>query len=230
MADYVVYGMHMSPFVRKAEGVLAHGGLDYDFEEVNIIGMPDWFLDISPMKRIPVLRDKTIAEEGNAGTIADSTAIALFLNQKHDLGLYGNTAYDMGRISAIEEFSDTSFAMPLGMGLFRPILFPLFAGKESDLDKARATWNETLPPIFDYLEKTLDGGDYFYGDSYSMADIAVGGQMTQMDLVAGLPDAGKWPALVKFAEAMKQRPGFKENLEKSEAMIRMLVPERIDLS
>lgn len=230
MADYIVYGMHLSPFVRKAEAVLAHGGLDYDFEEVNIMGMPDWFIEISPMKRIPVLRDKTIGTEGIPGTVADSTSIALYLNAKHDLGLYGAAPYDLARISAIEEYCDTSFAMPLGMGLFRPVLFPLFAGKESDLDKARKTWNEALPPVFDYLEKTLDGGEFFYGGAYSMADIAVGAQMTQMELVAGLPDASKYPALVKHTEAMQQRPGFKENLEKAGGLLRMLLPERLDLN
>ena len=230
MADYVVYGMHLSPFVRKAEAVLAHAGLDYDFEEVNIVGMPDWFLEISPMKRIPVLRDKTIGTEGVPGTIADSSAIAMFLNKKHELGLYGETAYDMGRIAAIEEFADTSVAVPLGMGLFRPILFPLFSGKDSDLEPARKTWSKTLPPLFDYLEGALNGGDYFVGDAYSMADIAVAGQMTQLDLVAGLPDADRWPALVKHTQAMKQRPGFAENLKAAEAMLRMLLPERLDLN
>jgi len=230
MADFVIYGMHLSPFVRKAQGVLGHAGLDYDFEEVNIMGMPDWFLEISPMKRIPVLRDKTIGTEGDLGTIADSSSIALYLNQKYDLGLYGSTPYDLGRIATLEEFADTAMAMPIGMGMFRPILFPLFAGKQSDVEKARTTWNETLPPLFDYLEKTLDGGDYLYGDALTVADYAVGGQMTQVELVAGLPDAAKWPGLVKHTEAMKDRPGFKENLVSAEAMLRMLLPERLDLN
>ncbi|MGB0922120.1 MAG: glutathione S-transferase family protein [Alphaproteobacteria bacterium] len=230
MADYVLYGMHLSPFVRKAAGVLAHGGLEYDFEEVNIMGMPDWFLEISPMKRIPVLRDKSVGTEGELGTIADSTAIALYLNAKCDLGLYGSTPYDLGRISAIEEFADMTMALPIGMGMFRPVMFPLFAGKESDVDTARKTWHETLPPLFDYLEQTLDGGEHFYGDAYSIADISVGAQLTQIELVAGLPDAAKWPALVKHTQAMQERPGFKEGLTAGETMLRMLLPERLDLS
>ena len=50
-------------------------GVDFENESVNIMPMPDWFKAISPAQRIPVLRDTSIAEEGSAGTIPDSSAI-----------------------------------------------------------------------------------------------------------------------------------------------------------
>jgi glutathione S-transferase len=116
------------------------------------------------------------------------------------------------------------------MQIFRPIMFPRFQGKESDLETARKGWNETLPPHFDYLEKTLDGREFFVGDRFSIADIAVGAQMAQLDLVAGTPDAGRWPSLVKHTEAMKVRPGFAENLAVCSKMLRQVLPEKVDLS
>jgi len=64
MSDLVVYGSPVSPFVRKVEAVLKHQKVDYDFENVNIMDKPDWFLEISPAGRIPVLRDKSISQEG----------------------------------------------------------------------------------------------------------------------------------------------------------------------
>lgn len=185
MSDLVVYGSPVSPFVRKVEAVLKHQKVDYDFENVNIMDKPDWFIEISPAGRIPVLRDKSIGQEGIAGTIADSSAICVYLDRKFVSGLYGSTAFDAGRITWIEEYADSELAGPLGMELFRPIMFPRFAGKESDLDTARKTLHEKLPKHFDYLEGALDGHEYFVGDQYSMADIAVGCQMTQLDLVAG---------------------------------------------
>ena len=94
MANYVLYGTPLSPFVRKVEAVLKHIGVDYDFENINIMDMPDWFVEISPAKRIPVLRDRSIGETGMLGTIADSSAICLYLDRKHKAGLYGDTAYD----------------------------------------------------------------------------------------------------------------------------------------
>ena len=230
MSDFVVYGTPVSPFVRKVQVVLAHAGAEYDFEDVNIMAMPDWFVEISPARRIPVLRDKSVGKEGVAGTIPDSSAIALFLDKRLDIGLYGASAFDAGRVAWIEEYADTVVALPAGMDFFRPIIFPLFAGKPSDVEKARQTWHEKFPPLFDYLEGVLDGGDYFVGGQFSLADIAVGCQMTQIDLIAGLPDAGKWPALVRHTEAMKARSGFKENLAICSKMLGGLLPEKISLS
>jgi len=230
LTDFVVYGSPLSPFVRKVVAVLHHAGVAYDFENVNIMDMPDWFKEISPARRIPVFRDRTVGEEGIPGTIADSSAICLYLDRKLDLGLYGATAFDAGRATWFEEYADSSVAMPLGMGLFRPLIFPRFTGGEPDLETAKKTRNETLPPLFEYLEQSLDGGEYFVGGAYSIADIAVASQLTQLELVAGAPDAERFPALVAHLAAMRARPGFAENLAVCAKMLGAIMPEPADLS
>jgi hypothetical protein len=65
--DLVIYGSPISPFVRKVAGVCIAKGVPYDVEAINVFDPPAWFRDISPMKRIPVLRDRSVAEEGIAG-------------------------------------------------------------------------------------------------------------------------------------------------------------------
>ncbi|MEO1027594.1 MAG: glutathione S-transferase N-terminal domain-containing protein [Pseudomonadota bacterium] len=77
MTDFVLYGTPMSPFVRKAEAALHQAGAEYDLVNINSMDMPDWFVEISPSRRIPVLRDKSIAIEGIPGTIPDSSAICM---------------------------------------------------------------------------------------------------------------------------------------------------------
>ena len=229
MKDLVVYGSPLSPFVRKVEAVLHHVGAEYDFESVIIMNLPDWFVEISPARRIPVLRDRTIGTEGIPGTIPDSSAIALYLDRKFDSGLYGDDAFAAGRIAWFEEYTDTNLAMTIGLEVFRPIVFPLFAGKPSDVETAKKGLHEKLPPLFDYFEQSLDGGEYLVGGKLSMADIALGAQLTQLELVAGLPDASKWPALVAHTEAMKKLPGFAANLAQSVPMLASFLPERPDL-
>lgn len=63
-ADLVIYGSPVSPFVRKVAAVAIEKGAAFEIEAVNVFDPPEWFREISPMKRIPVLRDRSIATEG----------------------------------------------------------------------------------------------------------------------------------------------------------------------
>lgn len=231
MADLVLYGAPLSPFVRKAEVALREKGLDYELESVNIMPMPEWFQEISPARRIPVLRDRRVGTEGRAGTLPDSSAICAYLERlAADPPLYPASAFEHGRAIWLEEYADSEVASVAGLNVFRPILFPRFQGKESDLDTARQAWHEKLPRHFDYLESVLDGRSCFVGDQFSIADVAVGCQLTQLDLVVGPPDASRWPSLVAHLNAMKSRPSFQANLDACGRMLKRVLPEKVDLS
>ena len=231
MSDLVVYGTPLSPFVRKVQAVLHEKGLDYELEAVNIMPMPDWFVEISPARRIPVLRYRPEGEQGIAGTLPDSSAICAFLERlAPQPRLYPEDAFAHGRAVWLEEYADSELAGSIGRGLFRPIMFPRFQGKESDLDTARKTWNEKLPRHFDYLESVLDGGSHFVGGTLSIADIAVGTRLAQLDLVVGPPDAGRWPSLAAHWDEIKARPGFVANLQACGKMLKRILPEKVDLS
>ena len=230
MVDFVVYGTPVSPFVRKVEAILRIQGIAYDFENINIMDMPDWFLEISPARRIPVLRDRSVGSEGASGTIADSSAICLYLDRKLNAGFYGDTAFDAGRIAALEEYADTELAQPVGMKLFRPILFPRFSDQPSDVETARHTYQNDLPRLFDYLEGQLDGNEFFVGDRLSIADLSVGAQLTQLDLVVSSDYGDQWPALANHTKAMRAHLGFVDSLASCQKMLSRLVPEKVDLS
>ena len=231
MADLVVYGTPLSPFVRKVEVVLREKGLEYDFENVNIMAKPDWFLEISPAGRIPVLRDRSIGAEGVPGTVPDSSAICGYLERKVATPrLYPEDAYEYGRALWFEEYADSEMAGDIGLGIFRPLVFPRFQGKESDVATARTTFKERLPRHFDYLERSLDGGRFLVGDRLTIADIAVACSLSQLDLVAGPPDAARWPALMAHYAAVKELAGFSANLAVCGKMLARPLPEKVDLA
>ncbi|NVD26638.1 glutathione S-transferase family protein [Parasphingorhabdus flavimaris] len=230
-ASLVLYGSPLSPFQRKVEAVMALKGLDYDCEDVNVMGMPDWYKEISPLGRIPSLRDRDIAEEGAAGTITDSSAICGYLEKRQpEPAVYPVDAFDHGRALWLEEFADTGMAMVGGMGVFRPIIFNLFQRKDPDLETARKSWNEKLPPLYDYLEAQLDGRPHFIGDAITIADIAVASQIAQTDMIAGLPDKSRWPGLVAHYQAMRAHECFQRNNAGCDKIIAKVVPEKFDLS
>ena len=228
--ELIVYGSPVSPFVRKVAATCLIKEAPYTIEAVNIFAMPDWFLEISPMRRIPVLRDRSIAEEGVDGTIADSSAICAYLEKKYPSpSIYPTEPYAYGRALAIEEYADTSLALAGGMGIFRPIFFSITQGKEPDLATAKATWAEKLPPVFDYLEKTLGDADYFAGDALSIADIAVTCCLMQVSLVAQTP-LDNWPNFAAFFDRMQTHPAIAGPFAKAEGFVRKALPERLDLT
>jgi glutathione S-transferase len=228
--DLVIYGSPVSPFVRKVAGVCIAKGVPYETEAVNIFDPPTWFRAISPMKRIPVLRDRSVAEEGVAGTIADSSAICAFIDKKHpDPALYPEDPMALGTALFMEEYADTSLAAAGGLGIFRPIFFAVSKGEEPGLDKAREAWANQLPPIFDVLEARLDGGAFFAGDTLSIADLTVATVLGQVALVAETP-LDPWPALAAHFAAMQALPLIAEPYAAADKIIRKALPTRFDLT
>ncbi|UAB78708.1 glutathione S-transferase family protein [Erythrobacter sp. SCSIO 43205] len=228
--DLVIYGSPVSPFARKAMALCIEKGVEFDFETVNIMPMPDWFKDISPMRRIPVLRDRSISAEGEAGTIADSSAMCGYIERKHpEPALYGTTAYGHGRALMIEEYADTVLAPAGGGGIFRPIFFSLLQGKEPDIEKARDTWANEMPSVLAYLNTLLEGREFFVDDTLSIADIAVVTSLMQVELVAQMP-LDDYPALAKHNDHMKARPSIAEPFAKADRFIRKVLPDHVQLT
>lgn len=231
----ILYGAPLSPFVRKAEAVLREKGAEFQSESVNILPMPDWFKAISPARRIPVLRDTSVGTEGRAGTIPDSSAICAFLEKKYpDPPLYPSEPFAHGRAIWLEEWADSELAQAIGLGIFRPLMFPRFQGQQPDVASAKTAWREKLPRLFDYLESELEAAGaakpedarHLLGGRLSIADLAIGAQLAQLEMVAGLPDVRRWPRSVTYAERLIARPSFASNL----AICRKIVKERIDLN
>lgn len=232
--DFLIYGSPVSPFARKAMAMAIEKGVGFDVEPVNFMDAPDWFETISPMKRIPILRDRSIAHEGDHssadGTIADSSAICGYIEKKlPSPALYPEDAFAYGRALFIEEYADTTLAPVAGLGIFRPIFFSMMGGKDPDVETAKKTWAEGMPPVLDYLEGTLGSADYFAGDAVSIADIAVTCCFMQIELVATAP-LDNWPGLKAHHERMNARPSIAGPYKSAESFIRKALPEPFNLT
>jgi glutathione S-transferase len=228
--DLVIYGSPVSPFVRKVAACCILKNAAYTVEGVNVFAPPQWFRDISPMKRIPVLRDRAIAAEGAGGTIADSSAICAYLEKKHpEPALYPAAAFAHARALFWEEYADTALAMAGGLGIFRPVFFAVTKGEAPDLDKAREAWASQLPPIFDVLEAGLAEGQYFAGDALSIADITIACVLGQIALVAEMPLDG-WPRLAAHYAMMRAHPAIAGPYAEAEQAVRGPLPHKVELT
>ena len=229
-ADLVIYGSPLSPFVRKVAAVCIEKDVPFEIEAVNVFDPPQWFRDISPMKRIPVLRDRSIAAEGTGGTIADSSAICAYIERKHpEPSLYCDSAFAHGRALMIEEYADTILAASGGIGIFRPMFFAAMKGEQPDIEKAQKTWAEDIPPILAYLDGQLEGRTFCTGDAVSIADITIACVLMQIALVAEMAlDA--YPSLEAHYKRMRQRPSIAGPYAQADAIVRKALPERFKLT
>jgi len=223
--DLVLYGAPLSPFVRKVEVLLREKNLAFESQSVTM-PFPDWFLEISPARRMPVLRDRDIAAEGPRGVIPDSSPICAYLERlAPEPAFYPKDAFDLGRALWLEEYADSELAGCVGQGVFRPIAFALFARKEPDVATARATMTDRMPRYLDYLEGEIRGRQYFVGDAISIADVSVATQLVNLELVVGTPSRDRWPELVAHLERTRARPSFENNL----TICRKILKQPVDL-
>jgi glutathione S-transferase len=214
MTDLLIYGVPASPFVRKVHVLLTEKGVEYELETLMPFPAPDWYAEINPAKRIPVLRDRSVGAEGVAGTIPDSSAICAYIERKYPQpAMYPSDAFDYGRAIWIEEWADSLLAGPVGMGMFRPMIFPAMAGKDPDVDTARKTLTETLPPLFDWLEIQIGNREFLIGESFGIADISVATHFGNMRHAGGKPDPAKWPKLAEYIRRILDRSSFAETLQ-----------------
>ena len=70
------------------------------------------------------------------------------------------------------------------------------------MDKAK---NEELPPILDFLEKSLGGNDYLVENTFSIADISIVTQFIALEFAEYQVDEAKWPQLASFIKRVKER-------------------------
>src|SRR6195256_3653642 len=68
MTNYLLVSFKTCPWVQRAAIVLREKKVDFEFRHIEPDNRPDWFLAISPHKKVPVLRidDKVSLFESNA--------------------------------------------------------------------------------------------------------------------------------------------------------------------
>src|ERR1700742_2760991 len=162
----IVYGGTLSPFVRKVLIVLAEKGVEAENENINPFAPPPEFLAISPLKRIPVLRDTDVPEPN---TIPDSSAICDYLENKFPTPpLYPKDPFQRARALWFEEYADSLVAVTIGPGLFFEGVVKKMMKKEANEELCKKTLHEKLPPVLDHLEKELGDKEYFVGNTFSI--------------------------------------------------------------
>ncbi len=213
----IVYGGSLSPFVRKVMVALAEKGVEAKNENINPFAPPPEFAAISPLKRIPVLRDTDVPEPN---TLPDSSVICDYLEQKFpNPPLSPKEPFTRARALWFEEYADSVVAQTIGPGLFFERVVKKMMKQETNEDLCKKTLHEKLPPILDYLEKEIGDAEYFAGAAFSIADISVGTMFVNFQHAGETLDAARWPKLAAYVKRIHARPSFQAMIAKESAFV-----------
>lgn len=205
---YTLMGSSISPFVRKVMVFLAEKGIPYEHQDVNPFSPPDGFRDVSPLGRIPAFRH-------DDRVVNDSSIICRYIERLHPTpAFYPSDPYLSARAEWIEEYMDGGFIPVAGAKVFLPlVLRPLMTGKEADETEPRKVIETEIPVFFEYLENQLGNGEYFIGNSMSIADITVASLLVNARLAGVNPEAKRFPKLHGFVKRMHARPSLHAVIE-----------------
>ena len=203
-------GNGLSPFVRKARLALAEKGLAYEHDPMIPFGVSAEYKKKHPLGKIPCL-------EVDGRPLPDSSAILAYLERIQPTpALYPSDPFDYARAIWFEEFGDAGLINGTIPFFQQRVLQPLFFKKPGDEALVQKAANETLPPLFDYLEAQLGSNDYLVGNRFTIGDLAVGSILVNFRHGKGEVDAKRWPKLAAYVERIHSRPSFKGLIEEDQ--------------
>ena len=183
----------LCPFVQRARIVLSEREIPHELMFVDLADRPDWFLEISPTGKVPVLCV-------GGRPLFESTAIIEFLNDISGGTLHPDDAYERARNRAWVELA-SSTQMTIGSSR---------AAKDEDAFEMHVA---TLRRRFKTLEQELGDGPFFNGESFSLVDAAFAPAFRYLGVVDPANTLGLFDGLTKvnrWREALAERPSVKQ--------------------
>lgn len=210
----IVYGSSLSPYVRKVLAYAAEKGIELELQPT---GMPNYspeYLRASPFRKMPALVDGDY-------TLADSSAIIHYLEAKYpEPALIPVEPRARGTVIWFDEFSDTILTACGAKMFFNRIVAPRFLGREGDLAVADTAERDELPPILDYLERTVpDAGGYLVGDRLTLADLSVASPFANLAHLDCTIDSSRHGRVRAWVDSILSRPSFAPWIERETAML-----------
>src|SRR5467141_1849050 len=193
MAKYMLVSFKTCPWVQRSAIVFREKNTEFELRHIQPDNRPDWFLAISPHKKVPVLSidDKV--------SMFESNAIKEYLDETISPRLHPEDPVERAINRAWTDYVPT-FASG--------VTAAAYADTEADYNKAA----EEIPVPFERLEKALEkqgSGPFFNGGRYSLVDAAYAPFLQRyvfLDRVKRLGQIEKFPRLKAWSEALLARP------------------------
>jgi glutathione S-transferase len=209
----LLYGVSLSPFVRKTNAFILEKGLEVEVRPVVPGDGDPAFRAASPLGKIPGFKDGDF-------TISDSSAIISYLEVKHpEPNLIPTSAEGRARAIWFEEFADTVLNPCVGKVFMNRVVMPKLMGQPGDQAAADACEANELPGYFAYLEGVVPASGFLVEDRVTLADLAVASPFVNFAHASVAIDAAAYPKLTRYLASVHARPSFAGMIAAETAML-----------
>ena len=184
MSEYELVSFSLCPFVQRSVITLKHKHIDFDVNYIDLKSPPQWFLEISPMGKVPVLKVNGVA-------LFESAVINEYLDEVTGGGLLPKDALDKAQCRAWIEFASE---------LLGNQYMSLIAKDEAGFRERMAG----LQKHFARLEQVIQG-PYFLGSDFTLVDTAFAPFFMRHAIVEGLlgeDTLADYPKIKAWSEAL----------------------------
>lgn len=186
----VILASHgLCPYVQRAAIVLAEKCVPFERRNVELSNKPEWFLNVSPLGKAPVLL------VGNEA-IFESAVICEYLDEVALPKLHPADPLQRAQHRSWMEFGSVLLRL---IGAF-------YCADTVQLLRAKAA---EIHARFEQVEAALGSGPYFAGVSFSMVDAVFAPIFRYFDIFDAIDDFGFWdrvPKVCRWRHALVQRP------------------------
>ena len=182
----------LCPFVQRARIVLAEKNIPHRVEFIDLANKPDWFLDISPLGKVPVL-----CVDGRP--LFESAVIAEYLDEISPGSLHPLDTLEKARNRSWIEFASATLAA---------IATFYRANDHESFSDAIAT----LSDRFWRMEDELGEGPWFNGTAFSLVDAAFAPVFRYFEVINGYAHFGFFDGLPRvnaWRDALRNRPSVR---------------------
>lgn len=208
----ILWGVSISPYVRKVMVALAEKNIAYEQKEIlpsvllRALGqeIPEAFNLASPLGKIPALQIGDF-------TLADSAVITAYLDQKYPSTqkLYPTNPEDYAKTLWFERYADTTLTEVAYKKIFlEAIVKPKVLNLEPNLKLIEEASKVELPPLLDYLNQQLQHSTWIAGEQFTIADIAITTQLLALKLTGF--SFSHWQHLETYLTQAILRPSYKK--------------------
>ena len=161
MSKPKLISFNLCPFVQRSVILLEEKGIDYDIKFIDVYNPPEWFLEISPTGKVPVL-------QVDGEILFESNVIGEYLEEVYEPKFHPASPLIKAKNRAWMEYTT-----PLYSGTFNLMM----AKSKGSADKFIEEMRETQKS----LNEVKQNNPWFNGDEFSLVDIFVAPYFVRVD-------------------------------------------------